>query len=176
MKRLSLFIAVGFTCLLIAQPPTFSVFNLTDVPINPQVNDPNGITLGMQWHASRDGFATGIRFYKGNTNNGGVHQGLLYDSVGTLLTYCTFLGETASGWQSCTLCKQVNITGGTTYVVAYFAPQGDYAADGGVFASPVVNGPMTGTGSLFTYGSAPTFPTSTFGNTNYWIDIVVALP
>ena len=41
-------------------------------------------------------------------------------------------------------------------------------------ASAVTNGPLTALagGGVYAYGSSNTFPTSTYNNNNYWVDVV----
>ena len=69
---------------------------------------------------------TGIRFYKASTNTG-THIGSLWSTSGTLLASATFTNETASGWQQVNFSTPVAITANTTYVAAYFAPNGHYS-------------------------------------------------
>jgi hypothetical protein len=96
------------------------------------------------------------------------------------LASVTFTGETTTGWQQATFGTPVTITAGTIYVASYYAPRGRYAADGGYFTgTAVVNGPLTaladgtsGGNGVYRYGSGGGFPSSTFGATNYWVDVV----
>ena len=70
----------------------------------------------------------------------------------------------------------------TTYVVSYLAPNGGYAADAGMFGSAgVARGPLralaageaTGSGNgVFRYGADGGFPNASWGNANYWVDLV----
>ncbi len=78
----------------------------------------------------------------------------------------------------------MSITANTTYIVAYFAPNGHYAADpdywftpaptgGNILDSPplhAVHASTTVNNGFFSYGSGITFPTSTFQDTNYYVD------
>ena len=73
------------------------------------------------------------------------------------------------------------MTAGTTYVASYFAPNGGYADDSGYFASsgvhnPPLNAPqssaVSGGNGVYSYGSSPGFPSSTYNATNYWVDVV----
>jgi hypothetical protein len=136
-------------------------------------NDPNAQTVGLKFQASSSGYITGVRFYK-EPDDTGAHTGSLWSSAGTLLASGTFSNETASGWQELDFSSPVAITAGTTYVASYFTSTGypAYTAQG--LASAVVNGPLTALagGGVYAYGSANTFPTSTFNNNNYWVDVV----
>ena len=142
------------------------------VPVNGMDPDSSSVELGVRFSSSVSGFVTGVRFYKGGAANGGTHTGSLWSSAGSLLATATFSGETSSGWQTVTFASPVAVTAGTTYVASYLAPQGRYAGDGGFFSSPFVNSPLTAAGSVYRYGSGGVFPTSTYNNSNYWVDVV----
>ena len=136
-------------------------------------NDTNAHTLGVQFQASSSGYITGVRFYK-EADNTGAHTGSLWSSSGTLLATGTFSGETASGWQELDFSSPVAVTAGTTYVASYFTSTGYYAATSKGLASAVTNGPLTALagGGVYAYGSSNTFPTSTYNDNNYWVDVV----
>ena len=78
------------------------------------------------------------------------------------------------GWQELDFSSPVAVTAGTTYVASYFSSTGypAYTAQG--LASAVTNGPLTALagGGVYAYGSSNTFPTSTYNNNNYWVDVV----
>ncbi|HEY6401067.1 MAG TPA: DUF4082 domain-containing protein, partial [Blastocatellia bacterium] len=162
------------------QGATFSIWAPSTIPDTTLENDGSAVELGLKFRADSDGFINGVRFYKGGAANGGNHVGHLWTSTGTLLGAATFANETTSGWQQALFQDPIPITANTTYVVSYFAPQGNYAADGGYFASSGVdNGPLhalsdaiaAGNG-VYQYGPAGGFPASTFGATNYWVDVL----
>jgi Domain of unknown function (DUF4082)/Bacterial Ig-like domain/Bacterial Ig domain len=165
-----------------ASPPTCpcSVWGSGATPANPIENDGAAVELGMKFRSDSNGNITGVRFYKGGPANGGTHLGRLWTSTGTLLGSVTFTGETTSGWQQALFQTPIPITANTTYVVSYFAPQGNYAADSGYFASSGVdNSPLhafsnavAGGNGVYLYGSAGGFPTFTFQSSNYWVDVV----
>jgi Domain of unknown function (DUF4082)/Bacterial Ig-like domain/Bacterial Ig domain len=151
----------------------------TTTPANPSVNDPSAIELGVKFRTDLDGFITGVRFYKG-ANNTGTHTGSLWTSTGQLLANATFTGETATGWQQVTFATPVAVTANTVYVASYFAPNGNYAGDNNFFTGTGVdNGPVhllrsgvSGSNGVYQYGSAGGFPTQSFLDTNYWVDVV----
>jgi hypothetical protein len=154
-----------------------SVFNATSVPAVLSVNDGNAVEVGMKFRSDTAGTVTGVRFYKGSSNTG-THTGHLWSGTGTLLASVTFTGETASGWQQASFSSPVSITADTTYVVSYFAPNGAYSASGGYFSSAADKAPLHGLASgtdgpngVFRYGSTA-FPSGSFNNTNYWVDVV----
>jgi hypothetical protein len=159
---------------------TFTIWNDATIPAIPDGEDPDAVTLGCRFRSDVPGEVIGVRFYKGDSDNGGVHVGLLYDNVGTLLNSVNFAGETASGWQQQLFAAPTPILAGTTYVIAYFAPQGHYSVDLNYFTASGFDNPplhalqddVDGDNGIFTYGAVPTFPSSVFMQSNYWVDLV----
>ncbi|HYQ91373.1 MAG TPA: Ig-like domain-containing protein, partial [Candidatus Competibacteraceae bacterium] len=47
-----------------------SAWSSSTTPGTPSVSDPNAVELGVKFKVDLDGYITGIRFYKGNTNTG----------------------------------------------------------------------------------------------------------
>jgi Domain of unknown function (DUF4082)/Fibronectin type III domain len=149
--------------------------------------DGEAVTVGLKFTSTEVGEITGLRFYKASTNTG-THVGSLWTASGQLLASATFTNETASGWQSVSFSSPVTINANTTYVVGYFAPNGHYSATdsyfypnpaptplgGASYNSPPLQAVPTDTSAdgVYTYGSSSTFPTSTFGAANYWVDPV----
>jgi hypothetical protein len=61
------------------------------------------------------------------------------------------------------------------YVASYHTASGNYAASPGYFAAPHASGPLSapaGGNGVYAYGPAGSFPTGSFNNTNYWVDVV----
>jgi hypothetical protein len=165
--------ATGTVGLFVNSTSAESLFSLNSAPGNVTVNDPNSVELGVKFTPDADGNITGIRFYKGAANTG-PHVADLWSSTGTLLATATFSSETVSGWQQVNLSNPVSVTAGTAYVVSYHT-NGSYSADPSYFSTSVVSGDLTAPGAgngVFAYGAAGTFPTNTFGATNYWVDVV----
>ena len=70
------------------------------------------------------------------------------------------------------------ITAGTTYVAAYFAPNGHYSVAPG-WASPRVDNPplhaipnATSPNGVYAYVFVSSFPTSSFNASNYLVDVM----
>ena len=155
---------------------TFGIFAPNSTPIVTSSGDTNAVEVGMEFTSSVAGFVTGVRFYKG-AGNTGTHVGHLWNANGTLLATVTFTGETASGWQTATFSSPVAINAGTSYIVSYYAPNGNYAADSGYFAGPAssIDGSLIAPATIngvYRYGTGGGFPNSTFQNTNYWVDVL----
>ncbi|QSQ23342.1 DUF4082 domain-containing protein [Pyxidicoccus parkwayensis] len=157
---------------------TYSLF-ANGTPAVPSVtNDFAAVELGVKFKADVNGDITGVRFYKGASNTG-THVGHLWSATGQLLATATFTNETATGWQQVTFTTAVPVTAGTTYVASYHAPAGAYAfteyglASGAdVLPLHALAGPANGGNGVYKYGVAGTFPTDSFHDSNYWVDVV----
>ena len=155
-----------------------SVWSNSDTPTNPSEADQGAVELGVKFTVDRDGFITGLRFYKG-TGNTGTHIGNVWTLDGTRLATATFTGESATGWQQVDFTP-VAVTAGTVYVASYFAPNGYYADDTGYFATTGVdNGPLhllqdgvSGHNGVFAYVTSSGFPNLSWRTSNYWVDVV----
>ena len=165
---------------LISPPTLFSsIWYPSAIPGTAWHND-SSVTLGVKFRSDVGGTVTGIRFYKGDGNNG-THIGLLYTATGILLGQVTFTGETASGWQQANFAAPVAISANTTYIAAYFSTSG-FAFDPSYFTNTGVDNPplhalrsgVDGPDGVYTYGGAPQFPASNSGGSNYWADVVLA--
>ncbi len=156
-----------------------SIWNNSITPGTPSENDSSSVELGLRFRSDVAGFVTGVRFYKGSTNTG-THLGNLWTDSGTNLGSLTFTNETASGWQQAAFTSPIAISANTTYVVSYYAPNGNYAADVNFFASSSVdNSPLHALVSgapdangVYVYAVGGGFPSSTYNATNYWVDVV----
>ena len=153
-------------------PGESTIFSNTTVPAYSDNPDTQAVELGVQFQTSESGFIIGIRFYKGASSSG-TNVGNLWSSDGTLLATATFTDEAASGWQEVDFSQPVAIQAGTTFVASYFAPNGNYADDQNFFASgSTVNGPLTATAGVYDYNATSAFPTQTFLNSNYYVNVV----
>jgi hypothetical protein len=127
--------------------------------------------IGVQFKASENGTISGVRFYK-EPDDTGTHTGTLWTAGGTQLATGTFTSEPTQGWAELDFSTPVSITAGTTYVASYQTPTGHYALTTNGFSSPVTNGPLTAVNGVYAYGSGLTFPTNTYSNSNFWVDVV----
>jgi hypothetical protein len=155
-----------------------SIWSPSTVPVVVSDSDTGSVELGLKFRADTAGTITGIRFYKGAANTG-THVGHLWNAAGTQLASVDFTGETASGWQQANFPAPVSIAAGQTYVVSYLAPNGRYAANNDYFTGQgVSNTPLQalasgvdGLNGVYRYGSGG-FPTDSYRDTNYWVDVV----
>lgn len=156
-----------------------TIWPATAVPANLDRGDSTPVNLGVRFTSSKNGYITGIRFYKSLANTG-THIGSLWTSNGTNLAKASFTNETASGWQQVNFAAPVPISANTVYVASYFAPNGHFSWDDNCFATAgVTNGPLTAPTSkslspngAYAYGSGPAFPASGYYPRNYWVDVV----
>jgi hypothetical protein len=163
-------------------PPAggLTLWPATTTPAVASFPDNQAVELGVKFQGDSNGRVLGLRFYKGAANTG-THVGSLWSATGTLLASAVFAGESASGWQEVAFSTPVNIVAGQTYVASYFAPNGNYAADGNYFASEYVRAPLrapassaAGGNGVYKYGGG--FPDETYDATNYWVDVVFSPP
>ena len=157
---------------------TYTVFQPSTVPQIALENDGSAISLGMKFRTSQNGFITGVRYYKG-AGTTGTHTGTLWSSTGTRLAEVVFNNETASGWQQAMFSSPVAVNANTTYVVSYHSSSGDYCSSNPYFTTAVINGPLRGlangedgTNGVYLYSSTPSFPTSNYGSSSYFVDVV----
>ncbi len=148
-------------------------------PTSADSGDTGTVELGTRFVSSVAGQVTGVRFYK-STANTGTHTGSLWTTAGQLLATGTFTGETASGWQTLTFATPVSITAGTTYVASYQTTTGHYSADSGYYTGKGAgSAPLTAPASsstapngVYRYGGG--FPSDSYKDANYWVDVVLA--
>ncbi|GAA1034375.1 hypothetical protein GCM10009557_38880 [Virgisporangium ochraceum] len=150
-----------------------TLFGSGDAPAVTSSGDTEAITLGVRFTPTVDGEIVGVRFWRG-AGNTGPHTGTLYSADGDELARATFPAASGTGWQSVEFGGPVEVTAGTTYVVAYYAPNGNYAVSSGFFGTGWTNGDGTltapaGSNGVYRYGSDG-FPTGTYNSTNYWVD------
>jgi hypothetical protein len=161
------------TASLAVTTPTVSLFSTSDAPALLSNPDTAQVNLGLRFTSSVNGTIKGVKYYKG-AGDTGTHSGSLWSSSGTLLATATFANETSSGWQTVTFSNPAPITAGTTYV-ASFHSNGRYTSTSNYFTTAKANGPLTAAASnngVYTYGTGNLFPSSTFGATNYWVDVL----
>ena len=105
------------------------------------------------------------------------------DQYGDSLGSVTFSGESATGWQTMSFPSPIPIQANTTYVASYFTTTG-YADTTNYFTTAGVDNPplhalqsgFDGLNGVYGYSSAPVFPSQSTNDTNYWVDVVFAVP
>jgi hypothetical protein len=153
---------------------TVSYFTDSATPETAAFMDNLAVELGMKFKVTAPGKVTALRFYKGKANVG-THVGSLWSSSGKLLAKATFVNETEYGWQTAVLRIPVTLAVGTTYTVSYHAPFGRYAYTGNYFKVAKTSGVLKTAvaAGTYKYGYGG-FPTQTYSNGNYFVDVVFA--
>jgi WD40 repeat protein len=170
------FTTAGAPC---SQQQPCTIWDNSATPTNPLTNDPNAVELGVKFRSDIDGYVTGIRFYKGNSNTG-TYKANLWNTNGQNLRTTNNNNISASGWRQIDFATPVPITANTTYVASYYTSIGRYAADQNFFAaSGVTKAPLSalsnnasGGNGVYRYGSSSGFPNNTYNSSNYWVDVV----
>ncbi|WP_177216789.1 DUF4082 domain-containing protein [Mycetocola miduiensis] len=136
-------------------------------------SDTAGVEVGTKFSAVKDSTATGMRFFK-NGDTLGSHNGTLWSGSGTKLAGASFTGETSTGWQTAQFDRPVALKAGQNYVVSYYAPRGKYAVTyGSTGVSQNANLKLASGSGVYKYGKSSTFPTTSFRNSNYWVDVTL---
>lgn len=154
---------------MVAAPPVpvnFSMWSLTTTPAASETD--SAVTLGVQFKVSETGHQlVSVRYFKHAQSTTPSVVGV-WNSSGNLLTSVTATNETSSGWQTVTLATPIDLVANQIYTMGYKSNGGYFYESG--FAWPVVNGVLSYTAGLYTYGSSLARPTSVWNDTNYWID------
>ncbi len=155
-----------------------SIWGDNPTPAVISANEAKAIEVGLKFRSDINGYITGVRFYKGEMNNG-THIGNLWAIDGTLLASATFTQESTKGWQEVYFNTPVAITANTIYVVSYHTDVGRYSDDQNYFRikgfdSPPLHALMDSSGQpngVYKYG-ASAFPDQTYVSANYWVDVI----
>ena len=149
------------------------------LPATEAVNETSAVELGVRVRSSLAGRVTGLRFFKGDGNEG-PHLGRLWTATGTLLGSLSFANETRRGWQQAYFSEAISISANTAYVASYHTPSGRYAVTAGGLSDARTRGSLTAPAStsqagngLFAYGSGG-FPNNSWNGGNYWVDVIFA--
>ena len=148
-----------------------TIFNGSGTPGTADVDSGDDHEVGVRVFSDVGGNVTGLRFYKGAANTG-AHTGHLWATDGTLLSTVAFSGESASGWQDMALPSSISIEPNVTYIASYHTTTG-FSFDASGFGAQVDAPPLhvPEDGGVYAFGSDPSFPSSTYGGANYWVDV-----
>jgi len=170
--------SVALNLTVVAQA-SYTIWPGSTVPSLVDGGADNPVELGVKFRSDTSGYITGIRFYKAASNTG-THSGSLWSSSGTRLATATFSSETASGWQQVNFSTPVAINAGTVYVASYHVNGGHYSVDANYFTGKGMDSPplhalasgVSGSNGVYAYGTSSVFPSQSWNNSNYWIDVV----
>jgi Domain of unknown function (DUF4082)/Bacterial Ig-like domain/Bacterial Ig domain len=169
----------GVTITVATRTCPCSIWDSNTTPSVLSDSETQAVEVGVKFRAEVNGYISGIRFYKGSQNTG-THIGSLWSSTGQQLGQATFSGETATGWQQVNFANPIAVTANSVYVASYHTNVGRYSineqyfANSGFNSSPLYalrNGESGGNG-VYSYNANPTFPTSSYNSSNYWVDVV----
>jgi len=135
---------------------------------------PYTLELGLKVRVTQPSELTGIRYYR-DADETGTHVGRVWSASGTQLASVTFTGETASGWQEQSLSTPLALVPGQVYVVSV-GMNTAFSMTAWALTSEVMAGPLRSVadGQNGVYGdSAGSFPTNSWGSSNYFVDTVV---
>ena len=118
--------------------------------------------------AARAGSVQAIRFYRGAGSPGG-YRARLWDQAGVLLADVAAPDGSVPGWQEVALATPVALPVGATVTASYHAPGGRFARDTHALSSPITSGDLIATRGVYRYGGG--FPSASYRDTNYWVDI-----
>jgi hypothetical protein len=160
--------------------PCSPLLGLTPAKINNPTQDgrsgagPWSYELGTKFAVDQAATLTAVRFWK-DTRETGSHTVRVWTASGALMTTAAVTGETASGWQTVILPTAITLAPGTTYIVSVNA-NAFFSVTRSGLATQLTGGiaHTVADGKNGVYGSAAgVFPTTSFGSTNYFIDVVV---
>jgi hypothetical protein len=156
---------------------SLSIFGCA-VPANPVEADYRAVTLGVKFWTSQAGTISAVRFYRGATSATG-YVARLYSASGEILGTVSLPKETGPvpGWQTAVFPKPISISAKTTYMAAYYTPDGRYADDRDGLRSGIVNNflrvppsPSVGGNGVYYYGLG--FPRQRLDASNYYVDVL----
>jgi Domain of unknown function (DUF4082) len=148
------------------------------VPANAVEADYSAVTLGVKFWSSQAGTISAIRFYRGATSPSG-YVARLYSAAGQRLGSVALAKESGPvpGWQTAIFPAPIRIAANTTYVAAYYTPNGKYADGYYGFNNGVTNAPLNvpasstvGGNGVYYYGLG--FPNRTWEASNYYVDVL----
>ncbi|MDN6762660.1 DUF4082 domain-containing protein, partial [Acidipropionibacterium jensenii] len=131
------------------------------------------VELGMRFTPSTDGTVSSVRFYKASADASVTPRSVsLWTANGDRLAQTRVSRTTSTGWISVRLTSPVKLTAGSGYVVSAFAKSGSYPTTRNYFSQARTSSTLTmpRNAGVYTNGWKSSFPTSTYGASNYWVD------
>lgn len=98
-----------------------------------------GLELGLKIVPTTNGYITALRFYKPLISPDASHTGHVWDGQGNLLATATTVDESEYGWQEATLDMPLSVTKDQLYILSFGLSTGDYQANFGKLATPLVS-------------------------------------
>jgi hypothetical protein len=146
-------------------------------PADPADPSTQAVTVGVKFWSTRAGTVSAIRFYRGAKSPTG-YVARLYSAAGGLLGSVPMATESGPvpGWQEALFAAPIAIAANTSYVAAYYAPNGQFAASPYGLKQAATNGPLAApaaasVGGNGVYNYRNRFPTRDYQDTNYFVDV-----
>lgn len=130
--------------------------------------------LGVKFQVRQPARLVAIRYYQ-SPGETGTHIGRLWTAAGAQISGTTFATPTAAGWHEQALATPVDLAPGQVYTLSV-GFNAFFSLTGAGLADQIVSGPLRSVadGANGVYGaSAGTFPTSSWNDSNYFVDPVV---
>jgi hypothetical protein len=147
----------------------------TEVPANLNNNDlPDKYSLGTRFQPAVDGQATHGEWYFPITSpSQPVQIGIFRNSDEVLLGSTTFAGGESAGRHQVAFSPAIDLVAGVEYTVAIWSSD-TYVSTSGYFASDKTSGDLycPAVAGRFLVSASLDFPDQSFGNANYWPDLI----
>ena len=165
------------------EQPLSTLFGAAAAAPATATTDPTDYELGTRFQTSQYGEVMALRYWRGDEDAGDTDTRTLnlWAADGTLIASATVSsGPGETGWQTAVLPIPVTLEAGQDYTVSYGTEQ-NYVYSPGFFGSAhvgpdgILGANASGGGSVngvFSSGGTGSFPTSSYGATNYWADVV----
>lgn len=147
-------------------------------PARTVTDDPADYELGVRFEAGGDGTIGALRYYRGaeDADDTDARTLTLWDAAGRALGSAEVESAPGqSGWQTAVLADEIEITAGESYVASYgtdrnYVFTADFFDEAWTDPDDVLTAPAGGNGVLS--GTPGAFPTRSFRDSNYWVDVV----
>lgn len=155
------------------------LFGSDAAPVFQNNNDGTPIEIGTRFNSSVAGNVVGARFFVGASNNG-VCTATLWTAAGTPLGSAVFPPFAGPGWNEVSFDAPIPISANQSYVISVYSASGWYESTYHVFDNTIEVPPLRGlaTGEdgpngLYRYGPGGGFPTGSYLNSCYFVDVVL---
>jgi hypothetical protein len=134
------------------------------------------INVGLEFYVTVDCYAVGLRFYRWSSSTL-PHTGSLFNTpagTGSLIQAVSFVGETASGWQTQMFPTPIPLTAGTHYVASIYAPDTVYCYDFSTTSRyfPATRGEIAGVMQYYDFNGVADNPGNADGS-QYYTDVIL---
>jgi len=169
MNSFRIALPLCFCLSFLANAQTESFWSASTVPANTTGDDSSSVELGLRFSANVAGNITGSRVYCA-VNSGGTHTVHLWNASGASLATATL--PACTGWTAVNFPTPVVITAGSTYTISYHTTE--YPWNTAFFTAAITDSNLTAPANagVYAYGNSPSFPSSTWQSSNYWVDVL----